>query len=301
MPLLGHVEPYKKKANLNSILDQLEAYALLNDVDNTKKSKLLLTFLSTEVYDELKSDYEPALVTTLSWDEIKSKLKKLYDPDKGEYSARVIFRDRKQKQHESIEEYILALRRLSIKCKFSATELKTQLKDQLISGVNSKLMNYELLKEAEKKNLDEILEVAKTVEIANGKASDVENKEETTNTAEEKETSMHQMNTSRDGQDTKQQYFKGRRNGNFQQQRSNFNNNNNGNFSRRQQQQRQQNAKQQQGINAQANVNNFCKYCGKNNHLIFQCSLRFKYCSECGIQGHVFRMCPSRNNDFRLC
>ncbi|XP_032457687.1 uncharacterized protein LOC116738655 [Nasonia vitripennis] len=148
-------------------------------------------------------------------------------------------------------------------------------------------MKYELLKEAEGKNLEEILEIAKTVEIANGKASDVENRQETINTAEDKETGMHHVNTSRNGQYPKQQYFDGRRNGNFQQRRPNFKN---GNFSRGQ---------QQQGSNAQANVNNFCKCCGKGNHLIFQCSLRFKYCSECGIQGHVFRMCPSRNNDFR--
>ncbi|KAG7300846.1 hypothetical protein JYU34_015185 [Plutella xylostella] len=39
---------------------------------------------------------------------------------------------------------------------------------------------------------------------------------------------------------------------------------------------------------------NECFCCGKSNHLKHECTLRKKYCSECGQQGHIFRMCPRR-------
>lgn len=46
-----------------------------------------------------------------------------------------------------------------------ATEINSHIKDQLISGVNQQLMRYELLK-ASTKTLDELVELAKTVEMA---------------------------------------------------------------------------------------------------------------------------------------
>lgn len=37
-----------------------------------------------------------------------------------------------------------------------------------------------------------------------------------------------------------------------------------------------------------------CFCCGKDNNRKAECTLRFKYCSECGLQGHIFKMCPSK-------
>ncbi|CAB3233190.1 unnamed protein product [Arctia plantaginis] len=37
-----------------------------------------------------------------------------------------------------------------------------------------------------------------------------------------------------------------------------------------------------------------CFCCGKKNHIKADCTLKLKYCSECGQQGHIFRMCPKK-------
>ena len=120
------------------------------------------------MYEELKAECESTVLSTLKFEDLKNKLTEIYEPDKGEYSARFIFRERKQNSNGSMQDYVLALKTLSKPCKFSNSELDSQLKDQLISGVASKLVKYELLKEFGK-TLKELISLAKTIEIAEGK------------------------------------------------------------------------------------------------------------------------------------
>ncbi|XP_063380882.1 uncharacterized protein LOC134667408 [Cydia fagiglandana] len=39
-----------------------------------------------------------------------------------------------------------------------------------------------------------------------------------------------------------------------------------------------------------------CFCCGGHNHLRSECTLRQKYCSECGQQGHIFKVCPKKKS-----
>lgn len=78
-------------------------------------------------------------------------------------------RERKQKHGESIQDYVLALRTIAQKCVFTATEINTQVKDQFISDVRNKRVRYALLKESSS-NLDNLIKLAKTVELADSKA-----------------------------------------------------------------------------------------------------------------------------------
>ena len=153
---------------MEAFLDQLEAYAILNDINHVEKPTLLLTLFSQEVYKELKGECEPTVLSTLKFEDLKNKLTELYEPDNGEYLARFNFCERKQNSNESIQDYVLAPKTLSKPCKFSNSESDSQLKDLLISGVSSKLVKYELLKESGKA-LKELISLAKTIGISEGK------------------------------------------------------------------------------------------------------------------------------------
>lgn len=128
-----------------------------------------MTRFLAEVFAEIKAACEPNEILKVEYEDLKKKLKELYEPEKNECLLRIAFRDRKQKDAENIQDYVLALKSLANNCKFSAAELENNVKDQLISGVKNSLIRYELLKHSSK-TLKELIEIAKTVEIADEKA-----------------------------------------------------------------------------------------------------------------------------------
>lgn len=112
------------------------------------------------MFNELRVASETQNLLTMAYADVKKILSNLYEPETNECLQRFAFRERKQKPNESILEYVLALRNLAQKCKFTPAELNSQLKDQLISGVKNQLMRYELLK-VSSKPLSELIELAK--------------------------------------------------------------------------------------------------------------------------------------------
>ncbi|CAB3241681.1 unnamed protein product [Arctia plantaginis] len=51
--------------------------------------------------------------------------------------------------------------------------------------------------------------------------------------------------------------------------------------------------------NKNNNSGQYC-CCGKKNHIRADCTLKLKYCSECGQQGHIFRMCPKKQRQVNV-
>lgn len=138
---------------------------------------------------------------------------------------------------ESIEEYVLVLRKLGSICQFK--DLDDQLKEKLIDGVNSKLIKFELLKTMPK-TLEETVRVARTVEAA---------LLQTTNKTEPS-TEIFQY-----------QQFKGKK-------------------------------PKPSKVVKDKKVTCYC--CGNDNHIKSECRLINKFCSECGKQGHLFKVCPKK-------
>lgn len=277
---LGDIEVFRKEKKWSAFSSQLDAFMILNDItDEDKKAALLLTKLSSEVFAEVKAACEPQEILKVKYDDLNSKLKEIYEPEKNECLLRIAFKDRKQKNTESIQEYILALRNLAQKCKFSQTELDNNLKDQLIGGVRSELIRYELLKQSSLE-LKKFIEVAKAVELAHEKTPTLS----FTNSASvaQSTSEFHSVGTSRKFPSRADQstYYRQASNtaGRTQQQSPSINNANG--------------YRQEEASGSQKT----CHCCGKNNHLKFQCTLRFKFCSEYGKKGHIFKMCPQKNN-----
>lgn len=277
MAFVCEIEPYKKKDNWPSFAAQLDAFILLNDVDGAKKAAVLLTKLSSDVFGELRTECQPEDILKLTYDQLKEKLTNLYEPAKNEYLQRFAFRQRKQKPTETIQEYILALRGMAQKCKFSTNDLENQMKDQLISGVYNQMIRYELLKSADNSWKD-LIALAKTVEIADAKAPGLENTTGSNNSAQEK-TEVHKINFRRrnSGEQSKTT------NARYTQQWSDHRKNS-------------PSSQQPSTSRGATRTGQACYCCGKFDHVKAQCSLRFKYCSECGQKGHIYKMC-SKNKD----
>lgn len=201
---------------------------------------------------------------------------------------------RKEVEGESIDEFVKALRLLAHKCNFSAAEMKNQLKDQLISGTSLKAVRYELLKSPDLE-WEQAVELAKTVEIADAKAESMLSPQ----TSKQEVNAIWHGNR-RSSSNPQQRFFKtqwqqGRERG-FGQRRGTT-------TGKRKFQHR---ASSPSTPAASIHANDECYCCGGKGHRSYECSLRNKYCSECGKQGHIYKTCvrnrnrmPAANQNFR--
>lgn len=226
---------------------QFECFILLNDVPEEKKVPLLITKLSTSVYDLLTTLCTPTAPVKESYENICEKLKKHYHPVKNYALHQAEFRKRCQKPNETIDQYVVELKKLSKNCNFKS--LDEEIKERLLNGTYYDSVKFELLKQADQ-SLDILMNIGKTVETAYKLAFNHEKEQEQT-----------QM---------------------FHLEKKNINRNKPGGF--------RQNTSP---LNKQ-NVSCFC--CGKNGHMKLQCSLREKFCSECGVKGHIFKVCAKNKS-----
>ncbi|XP_046595336.1 uncharacterized protein LOC124294411 [Neodiprion lecontei] len=285
----GNIEPFRKGGNWSAFVQQLEAFSMLNNIAADKKAALLLTQVSQEVFAEIPAICETETPLSLTYEALKEKLESHYQPKPNQQLQRFSFRARKQGRNESIRDFVTALRSLALKCQFQTNEINSQLKDQLITGVYNQRVRYELLKASADESFENLLRLAKTVELADAKAAslgtpNVVNTGSTpdNNTTVAQDADIHTIQTGRNRTATN----RGR--GNFY-----------GQASRRgwsaprgggRGQQRSQN-QQSQGAGRTAGSERICFCCGGTNHIKANCSLQNKYCSECGNQGHIFKMC----------
>ncbi|XP_076299905.1 uncharacterized protein LOC143218559 [Lasioglossum baleicum] len=273
----GHIEPFRKGGNWKAFVQQLEAFITLNDIAEEKKAALLLTQVSQEIFAQVPAICETDTPLSLKYEILKEKLENHYQPKPNQQLQRFTFRARKQGSNESIQDYMIALRTLVQKCQFKSTEVNSQLKDQLITGVHNKQVRYELLKAPAEESLDTLMKLAKTVEVADAKASGLDTPMSENVATQEAE--IHAIQAGWRSTATN----RGRRNvGGSTAQRE------------------WMSARNSRGIQRPSNQRDMsrsqaggrtCYCCGGNNHIRADCWLKNKYCSECGSQGHIFKMC----------
>lgn len=250
MTSFGNLQQFKKGSNWITLESQMDAFITLNDIDDTKKTALLLTQISTEVFEELQaiSDEE---IKSLNITQLKKKLSELYTPKKNTQLHRQQFKTRKQKPEETIREYYVALQTLAKKCNFEKAEIKGQLRDQLIAGTSSRNIKYEFLKSAEQ-DLQKLITLAEIIEV-----TDTETDLLSSTKAPESETPVYAIKT-------KGIYNSNSRTQDNMNRRSNFVHSKN---------------QIKRGTTANSTI---CYCCGGKNHLKAECYLRNKYCNECG-------------------
>ncbi|CAG9125469.1 unnamed protein product [Plutella xylostella] len=243
--------------NWESFEQQLECIIALNEVPDSKKVPLLLTKISPKVFETLSCICAPEKPLKLTYIELCNKLRTKYTPLQSSTLDRASFRSRNQFQTETIEEYVLALRKLAGTCKFK--DLDDQIKEKLIDGVYSKLIKFELLKGSPDATLDETVVLAKTVEAALAQTKSKNGTEVSDMFQYQQEQRTPSKNLSK---------------------RNKFNNSK---------------SQGNKGVN-KPQITCYC--CGNNNHMKAECRLIHKYCSECGKQGHLYKVCPknSRTN-----
>ncbi len=119
---------------------------LANKYETEDRVNIFLATIGPQAFELLTTLVSPVDIADVAYGDLISELSSYYKPIRNEIWERHTFIERKQNTGESICEFILALKKLSVHCKFGGT-LKERLRDQFVSGIRDTPIQRKLLSE----------------------------------------------------------------------------------------------------------------------------------------------------------
>ncbi|XP_038063116.1 uncharacterized protein LOC119733818 [Patiria miniata] len=164
--VIGKVDEFDEgKETFTCYLERLDQFFIANDIKDAKAVSVFLTVIGPKSYSLLKSMVSPDNVSDKSLEELKTLLKNQYSPQPLTIAERFKFHKRGQKPGESVNEYVVELKRLETTCKF-VNFLKDALRDRLVCKLINTTCQKKLLTEKEL-SFDKALQQAVAFEMAN--------------------------------------------------------------------------------------------------------------------------------------
>ncbi|XP_043216310.1 uncharacterized protein LOC122378840 isoform X1 [Amphibalanus amphitrite] len=165
MPV-GRVEPFNvEEENWEEYVERMEEYFVANDItDEAKKRSTLLCNIGSKAYGIVRSLLSPVKPASSTYQLIVEKLTTHYHPKPSVTVARFRFFSCYRLPGESIQTYIARLRQFAGDCQFG-TFLEEMIRDRLVCGVKSDLIQSRLLSEPEL-SLKKATEMAVAMETA---------------------------------------------------------------------------------------------------------------------------------------
>ena len=147
----GHIKEFDPtKETIDDFRQRFEFYCTANNIKSddeaqqARKKALFITMLGQTTFVKLRDLASPNDITTLSLDQVIELLTAHYRPQIIEIAERYKFFKRTQEDQERTTDFIAALRRLAMTCKFGQY-LDTALRDQFVCGLNDRKCQRELL------------------------------------------------------------------------------------------------------------------------------------------------------------
>ena len=167
-PMIESVEEFLDRFEVQNAAALLKA-----GEDDSKKASLLSTVLPVNVLTDIQRRLKPTRLTQATYNNIRDNLISSYTIKKSVIGAAVNFVNRKQKVHETIEEYSKALNELASKCNYSDCCRDRLIRDVFISGLKSSKIISALISDCEEKKFQECVEKAKIIEQINQDVEDI--------------------------------------------------------------------------------------------------------------------------------
>ena len=167
--IIGNVGPFDpKEEKWANYQLRLELWMTANKIANELKVPTLLTVVGPSVFETVSSLVFPAKVTEKTYAQLVAVLSKHYATTSTPLAARLKFTSRKQKDSESVSDFIAELKRLTVDCKYQAEDkVEERLIETLCHGVKSEKITKRLLDESTKGELkwDKACEIALSMEL----------------------------------------------------------------------------------------------------------------------------------------
>ena len=167
--LHGVVSPYDgNQEEWVEYAERLENYFIANDIEDVAKRRaILLNGVGASTYRLIKTLAFPGTRTPkeLTFEQIVERVRNHFDPKPSPIIKRYEFNTRKQKEGETVAEYVAALRKLAEYCEYPVAILNDLLRDRLVCGIYDKRVQQRFLQEA-KLPYDKALSKALAAETA---------------------------------------------------------------------------------------------------------------------------------------
>ncbi|XP_062556822.1 uncharacterized protein K02A2.6-like [Armigeres subalbatus] len=139
--------------------ERLEQYFLAVDLENERRSAILLTSISLEVYQTVKNICHPEKPNAKSYEELCALLKERFCPAIITYRERTSFYRARQESGESVQEWYVRLKKLSLNCDFKE-HLDHALKNIFVTGLQPGPIFERLCEEEDNVSLENLLKIA---------------------------------------------------------------------------------------------------------------------------------------------
>lgn len=148
----------------NRWLKRFEGAVTVFKVPATQKVTYLLHFIGATAFDLICDKFASEDPYDKSYTVLTEKLGEFYAPAPLEIAKNYRFHQRKQFEGESVQQFVAALQKLSVYCKFRAY-LQTALRNQLVFGLLSKRAQSRLL-ETKELTFEKAVEIATSMEMS---------------------------------------------------------------------------------------------------------------------------------------
>ncbi|XP_071635762.1 retrovirus-related Pol polyprotein from transposon 17.6 isoform X1 [Temnothorax longispinosus] len=266
------IEPFDSTTtNWSRWLLRLEGAFRIFTIKDEARVPYLLHYVGATSFDILCDRLSPQDPFEASYDTLTRSLRDFYDPAPLEIAENFKFHQRKQKDGETVQEFLAALHKLSVHCKFG-DYLKTALRNQLVFGLSNKRIQARLLELADL-TLEKAAQVATTMELSEKGAQQLQGGAADLSLVQAvKRTPRYSLNVDKSLKVTSKGTNARKPSG----------------------KQASQNVKKPTNSNTNAIT---CYRCG-SNHLASKCTLdKNVKCNACGKSGHLKKVCFQRDRE----
>ncbi|XP_076280639.1 uncharacterized protein LOC143209180 [Lasioglossum baleicum] len=159
-----NIEPYEPSINWKRWVKRLEGAFKVFKIQKEDEVPYLLHYIGATAFDMISNKCAPSDPYESTYKSLIQKLGEFYAPAPLEIAENFRFHQRRQKEGESILQYVAELQKLSINCNFGAY-LKTALRNQLVFGLTSTRIQSRLL-ETKDLTFDKAIELATSMEMS---------------------------------------------------------------------------------------------------------------------------------------
>lgn len=143
----GAIETFDKTKHTYEIwLEIFELHCKMHKVSDDDKKLLFLTKLGMETYTDLRALCGARKPESLEYAELRSKIEGKLNPKPSECAERSKFRSRRQRENESVLQFVVEIQKLSRTCNFGDA-LEENWRDAIVHGVRDRKLQIKLFEE----------------------------------------------------------------------------------------------------------------------------------------------------------